>query len=48
MTEEKEKKPSSVPADAKALAGRQVSSSNLTKAFPEKEGDFLKVPPVFE
>ncbi|PIW34667.1 MAG: Asp-tRNA(Asn)/Glu-tRNA(Gln) amidotransferase GatCAB subunit C [Candidatus Nealsonbacteria bacterium CG15_BIG_FIL_POST_REV_8_21_14_020_37_12] len=37
-----------LPADAKALAGRQVSSSNLTKAFPEKEGDFLKVPPVFE
>ena len=36
------------PADAKALAGRQVSSSNLTDAFPDKEGGYLKVPPVFE
>ncbi len=27
---------------------RQASSVKLTEAFPEKENDFLKIPPVFE
>lgn len=26
----------------------QSSTANLIDAFPDKEGDFLKVPPVFE
>jgi aspartyl-tRNA(Asn)/glutamyl-tRNA(Gln) amidotransferase subunit C len=27
---------------------RQASSVKLTEAFPEKENDFLKIPPVFK
>ncbi len=27
---------------------RQTTNDKLIEAFPDKEGDFLKVPPVFE